>query len=47
MKTKHRFWKVIIVVLLYNLITHWKDAKQGFMDGMHETWHESSVQKTK
>ncbi len=45
MKIKHKFWKLLIGVLLYSLITHWKDAKQGFLDGIHDVWQENTIQK--
>ncbi|MGI4750888.1 MAG: hypothetical protein ACRYFB_09655 [Janthinobacterium lividum] len=46
MKTKRRFWKIILVVLLYSLVTHWKDVKQGFLDGIHDAWQKNSIQKS-
>lgn len=46
MKTKHKLRKILIAALLYSLITHWKDAKQGFMDGIHDAWQENTIQKS-
>ncbi len=45
MKTKHKFWTILIAVLLYSLITHWKDAKRGFLDGLNDGY-ETSIQKS-
>ncbi|MGI4728919.1 MAG: hypothetical protein ACRYGB_10145 [Janthinobacterium lividum] len=44
-KTKHKFWKILIGALLYSLLTHWKDAKQGFLDGMSES-QKTFIQKS-
>lgn len=40
MKTsKGLIWRIILIAVLYSLLTHWDDAKRGFLDGLHDGWH--------
>lgn len=47
MTRKQLFWRVLFLLLLFSLIKNWKDVKNGFMDGVKESWNKDNVTSLK
>jgi hypothetical protein len=39
MNRKKLFVRVLLVCLLFSMVTHWRDVKNGFIDGCREGYN--------